>query len=130
MTSCADHVSRRSDARGGGPAAAHEAVATAQAAVGDVAVEPSCPCRGNGALERVVVELDPRHGLAHLERVVSLLRGRNHPVAGLSTDLRGESARVAVWGHDLHAGDPDALVLRRLHRLPGVLAAYIGPTQA
>ena len=76
-------------------------------------------------VDHLVVEVDGRQGLIHLERVVGLLRGRRHPVAGLSCDLDGEHARIVVWGEDLHGGDDDALVVRRLERLPGVLAVQV-----
>ncbi|MDL5156140.1 hypothetical protein [Actinomycetospora termitidis] len=82
-------------------------------------------------VERVVVEFDARAGLSELERIVGLLRGRRHPVVGLESDLTGESAVVAIWGPGLHGGDDDALVLRRLRRLPGVLhARIVSPVEA
>ncbi|MFC5061861.1 hypothetical protein [Actinomycetospora atypica] len=77
------------------------------------------------AVDHLVLEVDGRQGLAHLDRVVGLLRGRRHPVAGLSCDLDGDLARIVVWGEDLHGGDDDALVVRRLERLPGVLAVRV-----
>ena len=45
-------------------------------------------------------------------------------MAGISSDLRGEMATVAVWGEGLH-GDDEALVLLRLRRLPGVLRVWV-----
>ena len=76
-------------------------------------------------VDHLVVEVESRQGLMHLERVVGLLRGRRHPVTGLSCDLDGDLARIVVWGEGLHGGDDDALVVRRLERLPGVLAVRV-----
>ena len=97
------------------------------------AVRPASPPPTRGrpaAVDRLVVEVDARDGLAHLERVVCLLRGRRHPVAGLSSDLSGDLATIAVWGDGLHGGDEDAVVMLRLRRLPGVLSAWIEPGPA
>lgn len=76
----------------------------------------------------LTVHVDPAQGLINLERVVGLLRGRRHPVASVSARLDAEVATVVVSGVDLHGGDPDALVVRRLERLPGVLAVFLGAT--
>lgn len=74
----------------------------------------------------LVVEAEGHDGLTHLERVVGLLRGRRHPVDGLRSRLDAGRAVVVVWGENLHGGDAEALVVRRLARLPGVLAVRLG----
>jgi hypothetical protein len=83
----------------------------------------------NALPDVLTVHVDPAQGLTNLERVVGLLRGRRHPVASVSARLDADVATVVVSGVDLHGGDPDALVVRRLERLPGVLAVFLDATE-
>jgi hypothetical protein len=83
----------------------------------------------NALPDVLTVHVDPDQGLTNLERVVGLLRGRRHPVASVSARLDADVATVVVSGADLHGGDPDALVVRRLERLPGVLAVFLGTSE-
>lgn len=76
-------------------------------------------------LDVLTVSLDPPDGLAHVARVVGLLRGRGHPVTSLRVDLGAAAVTVVLTGPGLHGGDPAALVVRRLQRLPGVLGVAL-----
>lgn len=79
-----------------------------------------------GASEFLAIDVVAPDGLAHLERVVGLLRVRGPRVDRVTSDLSGPRATITVWGDDLHGGCPDALVVRRLERLPGVLDVRVG----
>jgi hypothetical protein len=70
----------------------------------------------------VIVDIDGRDGLAQLERIVGMLRRGRYPVSEVSAKFGPDVATVAICGPELHKGDADTLVLRRLSCLPRVTA--------
>jgi acetolactate synthase regulatory subunit len=79
----------------------------------------------------VTISINSGDLLAIVERIVGMLRHRRYSIAYMSVNFDANTETIVISGRTLHDDNQDAMIVRRLRRLPGVISVVLaGPESA
>jgi hypothetical protein len=82
------------------------------------------------AYDTLTISVSSYELLAVAERIIGTLRHRRYNVEHVSISVDANSGTIMITGRALHGGDRNAMIVRRLRRLPGVVSVALADRES